>query len=120
MWRKTGDVESVVDLRAGLSLTIPVGTAFQFRCNGDVALKAVGVTMPPWPGMDEAYEVGFAMGLAERCGLDRQWSRGMPSRYDDSLGEAQVASAFQSGYAEARALDRPCVHGIAGRSPRRN
>ena len=57
MWRKSGDVESIVDLRAGLSLTIPVGTAFQFRCDGDVALKAVGVTMPPWPGMDEAYEV---------------------------------------------------------------
>lgn len=57
MWRKTGAVESVVELRAGLSLTIPVGTHFQFRCDGDVALKAVGITMPPWPGMDEAYDV---------------------------------------------------------------
>jgi mannose-6-phosphate isomerase-like protein (cupin superfamily) len=57
MWRKTGLVETVLNLRAGLSLTIPVGTHFQFRCDGDVALKAVGVTMPPWPGMDEAYEV---------------------------------------------------------------
>ena len=57
MWRKSGDVESVVDLRAGLSITIPVGTAFQFRSDGDAALRAVGVTMPPWPGMDEAYEV---------------------------------------------------------------
>jgi mannose-6-phosphate isomerase-like protein (cupin superfamily) len=57
MWRKTGEVESVVDLRAGLSLAIPVGTAFQFRNDGEVALKAVGVTMPPWPGMDEAFQV---------------------------------------------------------------
>jgi mannose-6-phosphate isomerase-like protein (cupin superfamily) len=57
MWRKAGDMESIVELRAGLSLTIPVGTHFQFRCDGDEALIAVGVTMPPWPGMDEAYEV---------------------------------------------------------------
>ena len=68
--------------------------------------------------MDEASEVGFAMGLAERCGLDHQWSRGMPSRYDDSLDESALASAFQSGYARARALDRPCINGIAGRAPR--
>jgi mannose-6-phosphate isomerase-like protein (cupin superfamily) len=57
MWRKTGDVESVTELKSGLSLTIPVGTHFQFRCDGDDALKCVGVTMPSWPGMDEAYEV---------------------------------------------------------------
>lgn len=69
--------------------------------------------------MDEAREVGFAMGLAERCGLDHQWTRGMPSAYDDSTGEWKVAAAFQAGYAESRALDRPCVHGIAGRPPRR-
>jgi mannose-6-phosphate isomerase-like protein (cupin superfamily) len=57
MWRKTGDVETVTELTSGLSLTIPVGTHFQFRCDGVEALKAVAVTMPPWPGMDEAFEV---------------------------------------------------------------
>lgn len=54
MWRKSGDMESVTELNAGLSLTIPVGTEFQFRNNGEQALMAVAVTMPPWPGMDEA------------------------------------------------------------------
>jgi mannose-6-phosphate isomerase-like protein (cupin superfamily) len=57
MWRKSGDVETIVTLTAGLSLTIPVGTHFQFRNTGFEPLKAVGVTMPPWPGMDEAYVV---------------------------------------------------------------
>lgn len=57
MWRKVGDDESVVSLRAGLSLTIPVGAHFQFRNIGSTPMKAVAVTMPPWPGMDEAYEV---------------------------------------------------------------
>ncbi len=57
MWRKTGDVETVTELSSGLSLTIPVGTHFQFRNDGVEALKCVGVTMPPWPGMDEAVAV---------------------------------------------------------------
>lgn len=69
--------------------------------------------------MDEAHEVGFAMGIAERCGLEHPWTRGMPSAYDDSLKEGAITSAFQSGYAESRRLDQPCIYGIAGRPPRR-
>ena len=57
MWRKSADTETVTELRAGLSLAIPVGTHFQFRCSGNTALKAIGITMPPWRGMDEAYFV---------------------------------------------------------------
>ena len=57
MWRRLGDREEIVGLVTGVSISIPVGTAFQFRCDGDVPLAAVGVTMPPWPGMDEAYAV---------------------------------------------------------------
>ena len=57
MWRKSADTETVTELWAGLSLTIPVGTHFQFRCSGNTALKAVAITMPPWPGVDEAYFV---------------------------------------------------------------
>lgn len=57
MWRKTGAEESVTALSAGLSLTIPVGTHFQFRNTGAEPLIALGVTMPPWPGMNEAYTV---------------------------------------------------------------
>ena len=43
-----------LELRPGVSLAIPVGTAFQFRSLGPGALTAVGVTMPPWPGDEEA------------------------------------------------------------------
>jgi mannose-6-phosphate isomerase-like protein (cupin superfamily) len=57
MWRRDGDREEVVDLVPGLSLTIPLGTHFQFRSIDDQPLTAVAVTMPPWPGHDEAYRV---------------------------------------------------------------
>jgi mannose-6-phosphate isomerase-like protein (cupin superfamily) len=57
MWRRDGEREAVVALEPGLALTIPLGTSFQFRCTGSEPLQAVGVTMPPWSGEDEAYEV---------------------------------------------------------------
>ena len=57
MWRRLGDQEEVVAVGPGVCITIPAGTRFQFRALGDEPLAAVGVTMPPWPGDDEAYEV---------------------------------------------------------------
>ena len=54
MWRRLGGHEEMVELRPGLSLSLPCGTAFQFRADGDAPLAAVGVAMPPWPGDDEA------------------------------------------------------------------
>ena len=57
MWRASDDGEEITDVEPGMSLTIPTGVRFQFRSLGDEALKAVGVAMPPWPGMDEAYTV---------------------------------------------------------------
>ena len=54
MWRRQGERESVVPLEAGVCLTIPLGTHFQFRSLGPGPLAAVAVTMPPWPGADEA------------------------------------------------------------------
>lgn len=54
MWRSQGDREEVVPVDAGVCLTIPLGTTFRFRSFGHVPLSAVGVTMPPWPGEDEA------------------------------------------------------------------
>ena len=57
VWRKRGDEERVVDVSPGGSLSIPVGVHFQFRATGDRPLKFVIVTMPPWPGHDEAYPV---------------------------------------------------------------
>jgi mannose-6-phosphate isomerase-like protein (cupin superfamily) len=60
MWRKDETGESVVEVYPGLSLDIPVGTAFQFRADGDSPLEAVGITMPPWPGPHEAIFVDGA------------------------------------------------------------
>ncbi len=57
MWRRQGDNQQIVPLAAGTCLSIPAGTHFQFRASGDGLLTAVAVTMPPWPGDDEAYEV---------------------------------------------------------------
>ncbi|MEM7021987.1 MAG: cupin domain-containing protein, partial [Pseudomonadota bacterium] len=57
MWRRDPDREEIVELRPGCSLTIPLGTSFQFRCDGDQALEIIDITMPPWPGPDEAYPV---------------------------------------------------------------
>lgn len=54
MWRKLGDQESVVDVGPGVSVAIPTGAHFQFRCDGDAPLVAVAATMPPWPGEAEA------------------------------------------------------------------
>ena len=53
MWRR----EEIAEIGPGTSLAIPPGTRFQFRCDGEEAIEAVGVTMPPWPGPDEAYTV---------------------------------------------------------------
>jgi mannose-6-phosphate isomerase-like protein (cupin superfamily) len=57
MWRKQGNQEQIVPLNPGVTLTIPLGTHFQFRSLSDEALTAIGVTMPPWPGEGEAVEV---------------------------------------------------------------
>jgi mannose-6-phosphate isomerase-like protein (cupin superfamily) len=57
MWCRQGEHEEVVAAEPGVSITIPLGTEFQFRTLGDQALTAVAITMPPWPGDDEALVV---------------------------------------------------------------
>jgi mannose-6-phosphate isomerase-like protein (cupin superfamily) len=57
MWRRDATHEEIVEIGPGLSIAISAGTRFQFRCDGEEAIEAVGVTMPPWPGMEEAYPV---------------------------------------------------------------
>lgn len=54
IWRERGGVEQIVALKPGVSLSIPVGTRFQFRSLGPEPLTAIGVTMPAWPGPEEA------------------------------------------------------------------
>jgi mannose-6-phosphate isomerase-like protein (cupin superfamily) len=60
MWRKLGDQEEIAELGPGVSLTIPTGTHFQFRCDGHEPLNAISATMPPWPGENEAFFVDGA------------------------------------------------------------
>jgi mannose-6-phosphate isomerase-like protein (cupin superfamily) len=57
MWRKQGEREETVELEPGVCLTLPLGTHFQFRAAESAPLAAIGVTMPPWPGPEEAIVV---------------------------------------------------------------
>jgi len=68
MWRRQGDREQIVPLEPGVCLTIPLGTHFQFRSLGPGPLAAVAVTMPPWPGPDEAVLVPGPWPSTERPG----------------------------------------------------
>jgi mannose-6-phosphate isomerase-like protein (cupin superfamily) len=54
IWRRDGTGEETTVLEHGVSIDIPVGTAFQYRCTGDAPLQFICVTMPPWPGHHEA------------------------------------------------------------------
>jgi mannose-6-phosphate isomerase-like protein (cupin superfamily) len=57
MWRKKDNQENITPVDAGICITIPVGTHFQFRSFGNEPLAAIGITMPPWPGEAEAHKV---------------------------------------------------------------
>jgi mannose-6-phosphate isomerase-like protein (cupin superfamily) len=57
IWRKLGQQEEIVEIGPGASVSIPVGTHFQFRCDGAEPLSILDATMPPWPGESEAYTV---------------------------------------------------------------
>jgi mannose-6-phosphate isomerase-like protein (cupin superfamily) len=54
IWRRDENGEEVTVLEPGVSIDIPVGTAFQYRCTGAEALRFLCVTMPRWPGDHEA------------------------------------------------------------------
>lgn len=56
MWRRQGGREDIVEVGPGVSITIPVGTHFQFRSDTHESLIAVGTSMPPW---DNAGEEAF-------------------------------------------------------------
>jgi mannose-6-phosphate isomerase-like protein (cupin superfamily) len=57
MWRSQAGREEITRLVPGMCLTIPCGTAFQFRAAPETTLTVVAITMPPWPGADEAFIV---------------------------------------------------------------
>ncbi len=57
LWKKWQGAESVTNLRAGTSVTLPVGTHFQFRSLGNGPLDLFIATFPRWPGPEEAVHV---------------------------------------------------------------
>jgi mannose-6-phosphate isomerase-like protein (cupin superfamily) len=57
LWRRAGSQETIEAMSPGVAVTIPLGTAFQFRADDEAPFVFVAVTMPPWPGMDEAVAV---------------------------------------------------------------
>lgn len=54
IWRRDAAGEQTTTLQPGVSIDIPVGTAFQYRCTGTQPLKFICISMPPWPGDSEA------------------------------------------------------------------
>jgi mannose-6-phosphate isomerase-like protein (cupin superfamily) len=57
VWRKDVQNDQEDEVEPGISLTIPVGTHFQFRNTGFEPLVFLIVTMPPWPDDVEAVSV---------------------------------------------------------------
>ncbi|PJE07034.1 cupin domain-containing protein [Legionella sp.] len=53
IWRQLNGQESITQLRAGVSIDIPLGTDFQYRSDAE-DLVFICITMPPWTGSDEA------------------------------------------------------------------
>jgi mannose-6-phosphate isomerase-like protein (cupin superfamily) len=57
VWRKQGGREEMVDVHPGSSVSIPCHTQFQFRNTGQESLCFIIITMPPWPGDQEAVRI---------------------------------------------------------------
>lgn len=60
IWRRFAGQAEIVTVEPGDSISLPLGTAFQFRNDGDVPLEMITATVPPWPGNEEAYPVDGA------------------------------------------------------------
>jgi mannose-6-phosphate isomerase-like protein (cupin superfamily) len=54
IWRRDEGGEEFTLLEQGISIDIPVGTSFQYRCTGREPLRFLCIAMPPWPGEAEA------------------------------------------------------------------
>ena len=72
VWRRSRSHEEVTSVHAGVALTIPLGTEFQFRTIGDLPLTFIITTIPPWPGPNEAIPVeGWWAAPAGSMGTER-------------------------------------------------
>ena len=57
LWRKQAEREEVVVLEPDVCVTLPRETDFQFRASSAQSLAIVAVTVPRWPGNEEAVVV---------------------------------------------------------------
>ena len=64
LWRKQDAREEVVALQAGVCVTIPKRTHFQFRASRQDAVAVIAATIPGWPGDAEARFVRGLWGQA--------------------------------------------------------
>lgn len=60
VWFDDGTGRDPLPLRPGVALRVPPRTPFQVRAGAGAELRAVGATMPPWPGDQEAEIVSGA------------------------------------------------------------
>ncbi len=63
------------------------------------------------PTTDEAWRVGYDLGIADECGREGVRRQRMPSAYDDFTGAKKLHTAFQNGYWTARREEQPCKYG---------
>ncbi len=79
MWRRSERTgwEETVAIGAGVAVTIPAGTPFQFRSFGDAPLAAVAATVPAWPG------IGDPSGRGEVEFVDGPWEATVESGLAD-------------------------------------
>ena len=54
IWMDLQGGEQTLDVGPGTAVQIPVGRSFQIKAGSRSDLRAVFVTMPPWPGKEEA------------------------------------------------------------------
>lgn len=67
VWRALAGRQEIIDADVGTCLTIPAGTAFQFRTMGDQPFRFLILQAPPWP--DESHQLAFAY-------VDGPWTPG--------------------------------------------
>lgn len=60
------------------------------------------------PTPQEAFNVGFDLGIADRCGRINRSGMQMPSAYDDSMGRGRLEAAFSDGYNQAKRQPNAC------------
>jgi len=77
LWRRQSAREEVIVLEQGICVTLPLGTHFQIRASQSDALAFVAITIPPWPGDEEAEFVQgpWAHSEGERPGNDAASAR---------------------------------------------